>query len=61
MFSVKDKAIIITGAAQGIGRQFAKSFAAAGAKIVCADYNDGKTTNTVREIEEIGGEANMLK
>lgn len=55
MFSIKDRAVIITGAAQGIGRQFALSFAEAGAKIVCADINIEKIENVVQEVKDAGG------
>jgi NAD(P)-dependent dehydrogenase (short-subunit alcohol dehydrogenase family) len=37
---VRDKVVVITGAARGIGREFARSLAAAGASIVAADLND---------------------
>ncbi len=38
--SLKDRVVIITGAGQGIGRVFAKSFAAAGARVVIAELNE---------------------
>ncbi|MGH7054027.1 MAG: SDR family NAD(P)-dependent oxidoreductase [Stellaceae bacterium] len=37
---VRDKVVIVTGAARGIGREFARSLAAAGARIVAADISD---------------------
>jgi 3-oxoacyl-[acyl-carrier protein] reductase len=37
---VTDKVIAITGAARGLGQEFARSLAAAGAHIVAADVND---------------------
>lgn len=46
---------IITGAAQGIGREYALGAAAEGAKVVVADIDD--TAATVKEIEAAGGEA----
>ena len=42
--AVRDKAVIITGAARGIGQEFARSLAAAGARIVAADINDCSAT-----------------
>ena len=37
---VRDKVVAITGAARGLGQEFARSLAAAGAHIVAADVND---------------------
>lgn len=46
---VRDKVVAITGAARGLGREFARSLAAAGARIVAADINDcGETIDLVR-------------
>lgn len=41
---IRSKVVIITGAARGIGQQFARSLAAAGAFIVAADINDCSPT-----------------
>jgi 3-oxoacyl-[acyl-carrier protein] reductase len=41
---VHDKVVIITGAARGLGQEFARSLAAAGAFIVAADVNDCSAT-----------------
>ena len=41
---VRDKVVVITGAARGIGQEFAPSLAAAGAHIVAADINDCSAT-----------------
>jgi p-cumic alcohol dehydrogenase len=42
--TIHDKVVIITGAARGIGQEFARSLAAAGAAIVAADVNDCSET-----------------
>jgi len=44
VMDIRSKVVIITGAARGIGQQFARSLAAAGASIVAADINDCSTT-----------------
>ncbi len=37
---VRDKVVAITGAARGLGQEFARSLAAAGARVIAADIND---------------------
>ena len=52
---IKDKIIVVTGAASGIGRELARRFAREGAKlVVCSDIN-GEGAKAVAE--EIGGVA----
>ncbi|MDE2485798.1 MAG: SDR family NAD(P)-dependent oxidoreductase, partial [Alphaproteobacteria bacterium] len=52
---LKDKIIVVTGAASGIGRALAKRFAAEGAKtIVCVDRNEAGAQETAAAI---GGRA----
>ena len=42
---LKDKIVVVTGAASGIGKSLAIRFAAEGAKkVVCVDLNEGKVT-----------------
>jgi p-cumic alcohol dehydrogenase len=41
---LRDKVVAITGAARGLGQEFAKSLAAVGAHIVAADVNDCAAT-----------------
>ena len=48
---IRDKVVVITGAARGIGQEFARSLAAAGAVIVAADINDCSTTLELIEAE----------
>jgi NADP-dependent 3-hydroxy acid dehydrogenase YdfG len=54
---LKDKVVVITGAAGGFGRLVAQKSAARGARVVAADVNDNELTVTVRSIEEAGGTA----
>jgi NAD(P)-dependent dehydrogenase (short-subunit alcohol dehydrogenase family) len=51
------KVALITGAGSGIGRTAALLFAHEGAKIVAGDINTEGNTETVRMIQEQGGEA----
>jgi NAD(P)-dependent dehydrogenase (short-subunit alcohol dehydrogenase family) len=52
---LKDRIVIITGGAQGIGRAYGLGVAAEGARVVVADVADPKPT--VKEIEARGGQA----
>jgi 3-oxoacyl-[acyl-carrier protein] reductase len=56
---MRDKVVLVTGAAQGIGRAIALRFAKGGAKIVLNDIESQKENleNTKKEIETLGGEA----
>jgi NAD(P)-dependent dehydrogenase (short-subunit alcohol dehydrogenase family) len=56
-FEVQDRVVLITGAAQGIGRELARQFAAAGAISIVADLNISAATAVVKEIEAVGGRA----
>ncbi len=58
MNRMKDKVVIITGAAQGIGATYARALAAEGARIVIADVLDG--SSLVAELEGMGAEAIAL-
>lgn len=50
MLDVKDKVVAITGAARGLGQEFAANLAAAGARIVAGDVNDcAETLDLVRK------------
>ena len=52
---LKDKVVIVTGAARNIGRVYAEGLAAEGAKVGAADILDA--SDTVRAIEVGGGDA----
>jgi 3-oxoacyl-[acyl-carrier protein] reductase len=52
---LKDKIAIVTGAAQGIGREIALSLAKSGVKVVVADITD-KRFEVVKEVEDVGSE-----
>ncbi len=41
---VRDKVVAITGAARGLGQEFARSLAEAGARVIAADINDCAAT-----------------
>jgi 3-hydroxybutyrate dehydrogenase len=54
------KVAVITGAASGIGRQVARTFAAAGAKVVIADLDAEQARATAAEIDREGARAIAL-
>ena len=53
---IKDKVIIITGAATGFGKLVAERTAAMGGKIVCCDRKEEELKKTVEGIRDLGGE-----
>src|SRR3990172_4119433 len=55
---LKNRAAIVTGGAQGIGRAYALRLAEEGANVVIADLLDG--SRVVQEIKEKGGESLTL-
>ena len=57
MFSLKDKAALVTGASQGIGRATSLALAEAGAKVAVAARSVEKLRLLVTAIETAGGQA----
>ncbi len=54
---LKGKVCIVTGAASGIGKEIALTFAREGGKVVIADMNKPAAQNTADEINQNGGAA----
>jgi NAD(P)-dependent dehydrogenase (short-subunit alcohol dehydrogenase family) len=58
---LEDKVAIITGAGGGMGRVASERFAAEGAKIVVAEFDEEAGEETVRLVREAGGKASFVK
>lgn len=57
---LKDKIVVVTGAASGIGRALALRFAAEGAKtVVCVDLNLAGAVETAKQIDGVAFEVNV--
>ena len=54
-FDCTGKAVIVTGAAAGIGRDIALAFAEAGAKVAATDLNEKELQSLAQQIEKGGG------
>lgn len=59
MRGFKGKVAVITGAANGIGREMAKSFARRGARLVLVDIDEGGLRDCEPEIGGMGAEAHI--
>lgn len=60
MLAFKDKIVVVTGAASGIGRATALRFARKGAKIALIDINENGLKTLLLEIRELGSEGLVL-
>lgn len=60
MNRVKNKVVIVTGAALGLGRASAMMLAREGAKVVLTDIRDAEGKAAAQSIREVGGEALYL-
>ena len=58
---LEDQVVLITGAATGIGRACALTFAREGARLLIADVNEADAQSVVEEISANGGEAVFRK
>jgi len=58
---LKDKVALVTGAASGVGRAIALAMAREGASVVVADRNEMPGEDTVRLVQESGGNAAFVQ
>ncbi len=56
-----DKVVLVTGAASGIGRAMAIRFAAEGAKVFGADWNEADLQGVIAEVQAAGGTMQGMK
>ncbi|MBE7411080.1 MAG: SDR family oxidoreductase [Leptospiraceae bacterium] len=54
---IQNKVVVVTGSAGGLGKSMAINFAKKGAKVIITDIREEAVTQTVKEIEALGGTA----
>jgi NAD(P)-dependent dehydrogenase (short-subunit alcohol dehydrogenase family) len=57
LYNLSGKAVIVTGAAQGMGEAFARNFSAVGAQVMLADVNGAQVAAVAGSINAAGGSA----
>jgi len=60
-FTLKGRRALVTGASSGLGKQFARTLAEAGALVIVAARSVDKLADTVAEVEAAGGRAWALR
>ena len=60
-FDLTGQVASVTGANRGVGRQFARALAMAGADLVVTSREETRLDNFVREVEDLGRPATPLK
>ena len=58
---LKDKSVVVTGSAKGIGRYIATRFAQEGAKVVIAYIDEARMQQTKAELEDFGGQVMAVR
>jgi NAD(P)-dependent dehydrogenase (short-subunit alcohol dehydrogenase family) len=57
LFGVNDKVVVVTGAADGLGRAIALGFASAGAAVALADVNEEGLASALAEVRQVSDRA----
>ncbi len=61
MKRLQDKIAVITGGAKGIGKATVQKFAAEGATVIIADFDEVNGSATASEVADAGGQADFVK